>query len=123
MTPPPLRPPLPPPPYQATRYERLQRHLGDQLLGLFRGSWRRRSGAILALLGGFYVGQNVTTLWLERVGLRPPVVLVLVLLIEVVVRVRTRAVGDRLPLSWLLLDNLRIGLVYALVLEAFKLGS
>lgn len=45
------------------------------------------------------------------------------LLIELVVRVRTRLVADRPPLPWLLLDNARIGLVYGLVLEAFKLGS
>ncbi|MEY4298485.1 MAG: hypothetical protein RLZZ423_1664 [Cyanobacteriota bacterium] len=112
-----------PPPYQATRFDRLQRRLGDQLLGLFRGSWRRRSLAALALLGGFYAGQNVTALWLERIGLRPPVVLVLVLLIELMVRLRTRLVADRVSLGWLMLDNLRIGLVYAVVLEAFKLGS
>ena len=112
-----------PPPFQATRYERLQQRLGDQLLGVFRGSWRRRSLAALALLGGFYAGQNITALWLERIGLRPPVVLVMVLLIELVVRVRTRLVSGRLPISWLMLDNLRIGIVYALVLEAFKLGS
>ena len=49
-----------PPPYQATRFDRLQRRLGDQMLGLFRGSWRRRSLAALPLLGGFYDGQNVT---------------------------------------------------------------
>lgn len=112
-----------PPPYQATRYEGLQRRLGDQLLGLFRGSWRRRSLAALALLAGFYAGQNITALWLERIGLRPPVVLAMVLLLELMVRVRTRMVGARVPLAWLMLDNLRIGVVYALVLEAFKLGS
>ena len=113
-----------PPPFQTTRFDRLQRRLGDALLGGFRGSWRRRSLAALALLGGFYGGQNVTALWLERFGQRPLVALALVLLIEVVVRCRTRLVGDeRLPLGWLMLDNLRIGLVFALVLEAFKLGS
>jgi hypothetical protein len=112
-----------PPPYQATRFDRLQRRLGDQLLGLALGSWRRRSLAALALLGGFYAGQNVTALWLERIGLRPPVALVMVLLIELLVRVRTRLVSDRASLAWLMLDNLRIGVVYALVLEAFKLGS
>ena len=112
-----------PPPFQATRYERLQRRLGDQLLGLFRGSWRRRSLAILALLGGFYTGQNITALWLERIGLRPPVVLVMVVLIELLVRLRTRLVTGKVPLGWLMIDNLRIGVVYALVLEAFKLGS
>lgn len=113
-----------PPPFQATRFDRLQRRLGEFMLGNFRGSWRRRSLAALALLGGFYAGQNVTALWLERIGLRPLVVLTLVLLIELVVRLRTRVLGDgRVPLGWLMLDNLRIGLEFALVLEAFKLGS
>jgi hypothetical protein len=112
-----------PPPLQATRFDRLQRRLGDLLLGGFSGSWRRRSLAVLALLLGFYIGQNVTALWLEQIGRRPQVVLVLVLLIELIVRLRTRWVVNRPPLGWLMLDNLRIGLVYALVLEAFKLGS
>ena len=39
------------------------------------------------------------------------------------VRLRTRLVAERPALAWLLLDNLRLGLVYGLVLEAFKLGS
>jgi hypothetical protein len=46
-----------------------------------------------------------------------------VVLLEMVVRLRTRVVQGRPPLGWLVLDNLRIGLVYAVVLEAFKLGS
>jgi hypothetical protein len=93
------------------------------LLGGFRGSWRRRSLAVLALLLGFYAGENITALWLERVGQRPLVVLLLVLLLELVVRLRTRLVGDRPGLGWILIDNLRLGVVYAVVLEAFKLGS
>jgi len=51
------------------------------------------------------------------------VVLSVVVLLEMVVRLRTRIVQGRPPLGWLVLDNLRIGLVYAVVLEAFKLGS
>ena len=113
-----------PPPFQATRFDRLQRQLGEALFGSLRGSWRRRSLAALALLGGFYAGQNFAALWLEHIGLRPVVVLVLVLLIELVIRLRSRLVGEgRVPLAWLMLDNLRIGLVFALVLEGFKLGS
>lgn len=111
------------PPFQATRFERVQRQLADLLVGGLRGSWRRSSLVLLALLVGFYGAQNLTALWLERVGLRPVVALVVLLLIELVVRVRTRLVADRPPLPWLLLDNARIGLVYGLVLEAFKLGS
>ena len=54
---------------------------------------------------------------------RPLVVLLLVVVIELAVRLRTGLAGDRPALGWLLLDHLRVGLVYALVLEAFKLGS
>jgi hypothetical protein len=32
-------------------------------------------------------------------------------------------VGERPGLGWIVADNLRLGLVYAVVLEAFKLGS
>jgi hypothetical protein len=110
-------------PLQRTRLDRLQRSFGDLVLGGFRGSWRRRSAGVLALLLGFYGGQNITALWLARVGFRPVVVLVLLVILEVLVRLRTRLVVDRAPLVWVVLDNLRIGLVFAVVLEAFKLGS
>lgn len=112
-----------PPPLQVTRFDRLQRRLGGLLLGGFRGSWRRRSLVLLSLLLGFYAGQNVTALLLDQLRLRPVLVLALVIVIELVVRLRTRLVADRVPLAWLMVDNLRVGLVYALVLEAFKLGS
>lgn len=110
-------------PLQRTRFDGVQRRAGDLLVGGFRGSWRRRSLAVLALLLGFYAGENITALWLEQVGQRPVVVLLLVLLLELMVRVRTRVVGERPGLGWIVADNLRLGLVYAVVLEAFKLGS
>jgi len=110
-------------PLQRTRFDRLQRRIGTAVFGGFQGSWRRRSLAVLALLLGFYGGQNVTALWLERIGQRPVVVLVLVVLLELVVRLRSRFVVDRPGLGWVIADNLRLGLVYAVVLEAFKLGS
>ena len=56
-------------------------------------------------------------------GHRPVVVLIWLLVIEVVVRLRSRLVEDDPSLAWIVVDNLRIGLVYAVLLEAFKLGS
>ena len=44
-------------------------------------------------------------------------------LVELLIRLRSRVVRDPLPLIWQIVDNLRIGLVYAFVLEAFKVGS
>ncbi len=56
-------------------------------------------------------------------GGRPIVVLGLVLSHEIVVRLRSRTVAEVPALSWVMVDNLRMGVVFALVLEAFKLGS
>lgn len=108
---------------QLTRYERLQRQLGHQIRPALIGPWRRRSIGALALLVGFFVGSNFTTYYLEKIGQRPLVVLGLVIAIELAVRMRSRVVADPWPLKWLAIDNLRLGVVYAVVLEAFKLGS
>ena len=50
-------------------------------------------------------------------------VLTMVLLLELVVRLRGRLVRATPGLGWVLVDNLRIGMVYAVVIEAFKLGT
>ncbi|MFY8147984.1 MAG: DUF565 domain-containing protein [Prochlorococcaceae cyanobacterium] len=111
-------------PLRTTRWQSLQAGFSRQLAGAFGGSWRRRSLALLALLGGFFLGQNFTTyLMLAVPGGRPLVVFSTVAVLELLVRLRTRLAPQEPPLPWLLIDNLRIGAVYAVVLEAFKLGS
>ena len=112
------------PPLQRTRYQGLTASWSRRLLGQLRNSWRAGSLAVLGLLAGFFLGQNVTSMLLVAVpGGRPVLVLVLVLAIEVMVRLRTRLVRDEPSLGWVVADNLRIGLVFAVVLEAFKLGT
>lgn len=109
---------------QRTRLRQLERRLGDSLFPWLRRSWRDGSLTILALLLGYYVAQNFSSLLLLKVqGGRPVVVLALLLLLEVPVRLRTRLVSGPSPLGWVLIDNLRLGVTYALVLEAFKLGT
>lgn len=108
---------------QSTRLEALLAALQIQLLGGWQGPWRRRSLLLLALLLGMYLGNNITSLWLSHFNLRPGVVLAMVVVIEVIVRLRSRWIRDPAPLAWSLCDNLRIGLVYAVVFEAFKVGS
>lgn len=109
---------------QPTRFNWFSVGLAQGLLGSLRGNWRHRSVVLLALLLGFYAGGNLTSyLLLFFPGGRPMAVLALVLLLELVVRLRGRLVQERPGLGWVVLDNLRIGLVYAVVLEAFKLGT
>jgi hypothetical protein len=114
-----------PPPLQRTRFAALERRLGLSLLGQWRRSWRNASLALLSLLGGYFLSQNLITVVIYQVpGGRPAVVLTLVLAMEGVVRLRSRLIqGEETPLAWVVMDNLRIGVTYAAVLEAFKLGT
>ncbi|MEB3270291.1 MAG: DUF565 domain-containing protein [Synechococcus sp.] len=109
---------------QRTRLQRLEQGLGSSLLTQLRRGWRAGSLSLLALLGGFYLAQNLASLLLLQVhGGRPFVVLLLVLLFELLVRLRSRWHLNPASLAWVILDNLRLGITYALVLEAFKLGT
>ena len=109
---------------QPTRFNRAIERLVAQLLGNLRGNWRLRSSVVLALLLGFYAGSNLTAFVLLRIpGGRPMAVLTMVLLVELVVRLRGRLVRATPGIGWVLVDNLRIGMVYAVVIEAFKLGT
>ncbi len=111
-------------PLQRTRYQQFSAAIGTVVVGQLRGSWRHRSAVLLALLLGFYVGGNVTAFVMYLFpGGRPALVLALVVALELVVRLRGRMVSGPAGLGWRLVDNLRIGMVYAVVLEAYKLGT
>jgi hypothetical protein len=111
-------------PLQQTRVNRLQSAVAQRVITTLGNSWRDRSLQLLALLLGSYVGSNLTSYVNTTIpGGRPAAVLLMLLFVEVMVRLRTRFVVDRPPLGWLLCDNLRIGAVYAVVLEAFKVGT
>ena len=84
-------------------------------------SWR--------LLCGFYLAQNLTTLLVIHLpGGRPGAALGMLLVVEVMVRLRSRWLREPsatgwVPTGWVVADNLRVGAIYSVVLEAFKLGT
>jgi hypothetical protein len=111
-------------PLQRTRLEQLQQRWGRVIKAQIGDRWATASAASLALLAGIFLGQNLSSILLWKVsGGRPIVVLGLVLTHESLVRLRSRTVAEEPALGWVLVDNLRMGVVFALVLEAFKLGS
>jgi len=109
---------------QITRLELAQRKVAGALLTQVRRNWRGGSLALLGLLVGYFLSQNLMAVLIVRVpGGRPVVVLALVLVVEAVVRLRSQLVRDEPALAWVVADNLRLGALYAVVLEAFKLGT
>ena len=111
-------------PVQRTRFEGLIRRGAGGVLRQLRRSWRAASLSLLSLLLGFYLAQNLTSLLMVRLpGGRPSAALMMVLLVEVMVRLRTRLLRGDPGNGWVIVDNFRVGAIYAIVLEAFKLGT
>ncbi|MFM9072643.1 MAG: DUF565 domain-containing protein [Cyanobium sp.] len=110
--------------WQQTRLNRAVDQLARGFQAQIGTRWATASTALLALLGGIFLGENVSALLLWKLtGARPILVLGMVLLHELLVRLRTQVVKNVPNLGWVVIDNLRIGVVFALVFEAFKLGS
>ncbi len=108
---------------QKTNFNKIQKKILDYFFTSWNGSWQRFSSGVITLLLGFYIGSNVTSYFLEKIDQRILAVLIMVIIIEFLIRVRSIVKDNPWPLTWLAIDNLRIGAVYAVALEAFKLGS
>ena len=108
---------------QETNFQNYLRRLASYFSTSLTGPWKRRCLGIISLLVGYYLGSNLTAYFLEKVGQRPFVAFIMVVVIEIFIRLRSRVRRDPWPLYWLAIDNIRIGSVYAVVFEAFKLGS
>ena len=109
--------------YPATRLAAVHGRRGARLSQSFAGPWWRRSLSLIALLLGFLSGSVATVHLVNAVSMRTFAGLLVLALCEALVFFRRRVRQEPLPLSWQLLDNGRIGLVYGIVLEAFKVGS
>jgi hypothetical protein len=113
---------LQPPPFQQTRFQRQLVNAGDQLVNWASNPWRRWSVQLITLLLSFSLGGVVASIG-GQLGQSDPVgALLCVLTMEWAVRARgrlRRRKGDKLALQ--LLDMARIGLLYGLLLDGFKL--
>ena len=110
-------------PNQKTTLNKLITKTTDNLGFSLLGPWKYRSIGLISILMGFYLGSNLTVYALSKIELRPLVVMLMVLIVEIAIRTRDKIGGDKRLTLLVIVDNLRLGCVYAIVLEAFKLGS
>ena len=88
------------------------------------GPWKTRSIGLISILVGFYVSTNLISLLIDKNISKIFILIILLLILECFVRIRTILLrSNRFSLYLSGLDNIRIGATYAIVLEAFKLGS
>ena len=107
---------------QQTTYEKLLINIGNYLTDNIYGPWKIKAFSLLSLLIGFYISSSLTAYYLQKSGQRVFVVAFIVLIIEVLVRIKP-SIDSKRTLFLIIVDNIRIGTTYAIVLEAFKLGS
>jgi hypothetical protein len=109
---------------QNTRLSTIVNTTTAQLTQIFRNPWRRTSLLIIGLLLGFFLGSAISTSAGQKAELDIIQAFVLLLVTEVVSRI-TYGGSDRFRRSLLIevMNALKLGLIYSLFLEAFKLGS
>lgn len=109
---------------QNTRLSTIVDTTAGQLNQFFRNPWRRTSLLIIGLLLGFFLGSAISTSAGQKAELDIVQAFVLLLATEGVSRF---TYGGSLRFRRMLiaefLNALKLGLIYSLFLEAFKLGS
>ena len=108
---------------QETRFNRFIKLLRFSLFDFVSGSWRNRSINALSILSGFYLTNNLISYFLDQNTNSVVIILLLVLIYEFIIRFRQMNISFANNFFFKILNGFRIGSTFALVLEAFKLGS
>lgn len=109
---------------QNTRLSTIVNTTAAQLNQTFQNPWRRISLLLISWLLGFFLGSAISTSAGQRAELDIVAAAVIVLVIEVISWFAYGgSEGYRRSLIADVLNSLKIGVMYSLFLEAFKLGS
>ena len=107
---------------QQTRFHRSVDQAWVQLERWANNPWRRLSLQLIVLLASFVVGTQVGAITAIRNALDSLMALMAVALIELAIRLRPALIAKpEAKLQLALLDMMRIGLLYGLLIEGFKL--
>mgnify|MGYP001144077701 CR=1 FL=1 len=109
---------------QNTRLNRATSVLLSRVETWLSNPWRRISLIIIGLLFGFFLASAISTIAGQRANLDVIVAAVLMVPLETVswlAYTRNRPIRESLIVQTL--NAIRLGLIYSLFVEAFKLGS
>ncbi|MBP0021389.1 MAG: DUF565 domain-containing protein [Cyanobacteria bacterium SBLK] len=115
---------------QNTRLNNIVNGLGDRVSQLINNPWRRISVILLALFVGFFAASALTSTTGQLAILDVSAAAISALTIELISRfVYSRERVTRSPAAtrqaffWDTLNSFKIGFIFGLALEAFKLNS
>ena len=107
---------------QKTKFSKINDQFNNLLFGFLSSSWKSKSLSIISVLTGYFLFANFVTKFISEGRNELIMVPIIILIIELIIRFRPPA-GSILFGLWTIFDKARIGATYAVILEAFKLGS
>ena len=107
---------------QKTNYSRITSELNNLFFGFLSSSWKSKSTSFISLLLGYFLFANFLTKFISEGKNELIMVPILILITEFIIRIKPSR-KSKIYNLWSFFDKIRIGSTYAIILEAFKLGS
>ena len=108
---------------QRTKFRNFVDLLSRFINSIISDSWSKRSILLLSLLFGFYFTNSILSYLLDKSVNTIFLAITILLIMEVTIRSSLLTNLPKLSIIIISINNFRIGSTYALILEAFKLGS
>ena len=107
---------------QKTNFSRITYQLNNLFFGFLSDTWRTKSIALISVLTGYFLFANFLTKFISEGKNELIMVPIIIVFVEIIIRIKPSS-SSRFYNLWSVVDKLRIGAIYAIILEAFKLGS
>ena len=108
---------------QNTKFKKLLDMIAGIIEPIISDSWGKRSILLFSLLFGFYSTNSILSFLLDKSVNKILLAVLITLIIELLIRSNLLSNFSKLSIILNCINNFRIGSTYALILEAFKLGS
>ena len=107
---------------QKTNFSRITYQLNNLFFGFLSDTWRTKSIGLISVLTGYFLFANFLTKFISEGKNELIMVPIIIVLFEIIIRMKPSS-SSKFYDIWSVVDKLRIGAIYAVILEAFKLGS
>ena len=108
---------------QKTKFRKFLNSILLVIKPIYSDTWSKRSILLLSLLTGFYLTNSFISFLLDKSFNTIFLVIIILFVMELTIRSLLFSNFSKLSLFLQAINNFRIGSTYALILEAFKLGS
>ena len=107
---------------QKTKFSKINDQFNNLLFGFLSSSWKSKSINVISVLTGYFLFANFATKFISEGKNELIMVPIIIIFVELIIRIRPSP-NSNLFNIWSIIDKVRVGATYAIILEAFKLGS